>query len=88
MSQNGKDAFKIVQRALFSLELVKSDPVEFNFGVYGPSTTRAIKGLQDWAGVTPDHGRAGRCFESTTLQALEDALELKSNNRWHPPSGF
>lgn len=85
MTINGKKAFKIVQRGLFALELVRAEPENFNFGVYGPQTTKAVRYLQQKGKLDPAVGRNGRCFEKNTLLILEAALQDKINNRWHPP---
>ena len=81
MSENGKRAFAIIQRALFALDLIKGDPSKFNFGVYGPKTAGAIKQLQDLGGMDPVIGRDGRRFGANSLQLLETALDQKISNQ-------
>ncbi|MFC1637510.1 twin-arginine translocation signal domain-containing protein [Candidatus Margulisiibacteriota bacterium] len=85
MTPTGKDAFSIIQRGLFALELIDDNPNRFNFGVYGPQTAKAVKYLQGWTELEPASGRDGRTFDTATERALEAALEQKINNQWIPP---
>ena len=70
-SERGKEALKIIQRGLFALDLIRSNPDDFRFGVYGPQTTQAVKLLKDRAGIEGD----GKKFDRATLLALEEALQ-------------
>jgi len=88
MTQNGKEALAIVQRGLFSLGLVRGDPDDFSFGIYGPQTAKAVKYLQDWADNESSERRDGRRFGKMTLLALENALQEKIAGHWAPPSNF
>jgi hypothetical protein len=77
MSPKGKKAFSIIQRGLFAAGFLQGDPDKLNFGVYGPQTARAVKSLQDSAGIDSNEGRDGMRFDHDALRALEAALEAK-----------
>jgi hypothetical protein len=72
-SEKGREALKLIQHGLFALGLIDADPAKFNFGVYGPQTTQAVKDLSAWAGINGD----GQKFDQAALQALEKALAAK-----------
>ncbi len=76
-TENGKEALKIIQRGLFALDLIRSDPDDFRFGVYGPQTTRAVRVLQARAGMEGD----GKKFDQKSLLVMEEALQQKINGR-------
>lgn len=84
---NAKESLALIQQGLISLELIKHIP-EDEWGVYGPKTERAVKYLQNWAGINRAEGWDGRKFNAPTLQALEKALQEKIDGRWAPPRDF
>lgn len=84
---NAKEALATIQRGLISLELMNPLP-EDEYGVYGPKTEKAVKYLQNWAGIDRAQGWDGRKFNALTLQALEKALQEKIAGRWNPPKNL
>ena len=80
-SPNGKETLKLIQKGLYCLGLIKTDPNEFE-GIYGNETVRAVRYLQAWARIEGDNGRT---FNKDSLAALEKALEAKIDGRWRPP---
>ena len=86
ISPNGKPSFSIIQRGLFALKLITTNPEDFNFGVYGNETALAILRLQVWAknnniggtkGIQNIEGANGQKFSQPSLFALEQALKIK-----------
>ncbi|MDD5382545.1 MAG: hypothetical protein PHH60_02705 [Candidatus Margulisbacteria bacterium] len=80
LTENGQISFSIIQRGLYALDLIKTSPDDFRFGLYGDETAGAVKCLQDWGGIDRESGWSGRKFGKTTLNALTSALELKQND--------